>query len=337
MKLIKKLDNLFSFCIGQIKMSYFKILLVNNFEVGSKPQIKFTSRINIWDKKGKIVIGDFFSMGYNSEVYSWDDELIIGSNTSINDNCKIYGKINIGSNCLFASNIFVSSGTHNFSSDKYLPIKVQDKLKVIVKPVTIEDDCWIGFGVVIMPGVHVGKGAIIGSNAVVTKNVFPYSINAGIPSREIGKRLLFGNLFEEINCKTPDHWPYFYKGINYNQFDNVTSVKEGIEIVNPISVFLLSKKNVEKLRIKGFSEAVASFNFFVNKSQFKEIEIKDGFFDINLNLIQQNENWSKEFDNISKEIKDLFNVITIETDLKIKNKSDRKVNWKIISIGYYEN
>lgn len=336
MKFIRKIDSLYVLILSMLKLIKIKLINSRKILIGDNYSLKFNSRLKVWNS-GKIEVGNGFSIGYNSEIYAWDQELIIGDNTSINDNCKIYGKIYIGSNCLFASNIFVSSGTHNFSYNKYLPIKVQDKLKVIDKPVIIEDDCWIGFGVVIMPGVHIGKGAVIGSNTVVTKNVFPYSINAGIPSREIGKRLLFENSFEEINCKRQDHWPYFYKGINYSQFDNMISVEKGIEIANPLSVFLLSKKNVSKLRIKGFSYAVAILNVFVNKSQFKEIEIKDGFFDILLNLTQQNENYSKEFDNISKEIRDLFNVITIETNLKIKMKSERKVNWKIISIGYNEN
>jgi maltose O-acetyltransferase len=52
--------------------------------------------------------------------------------------------------------------------------------------VTIDDDSWIGAGVIILPGVHVGKCAAIGAGAIVTENVDDYAIMAGNPARKIG-------------------------------------------------------------------------------------------------------------------------------------------------------
>jgi acetyltransferase-like isoleucine patch superfamily enzyme len=61
---------------------------------------------------------------------------------------------------------------------------------------TIAPDCWIGTQSVIMPGVHVGLGAVIGANAVVTSDVAPYSIVGGVPARLIRMR------FDELTaCK----------------------------------------------------------------------------------------------------------------------------------------
>ena len=54
--------------------------------------------------------------------------------------------------------------------------------------VVIEDDCDIGMGAIILPGRRVGKGSIIGAGAVVTHDVEPYSIVAGVPARKIGER-----------------------------------------------------------------------------------------------------------------------------------------------------
>lgn len=54
--------------------------------------------------------------------------------------------------------------------------------------VTIDDDCWIGYGVTIMPGIHIHRGAVIGTGAVVTHDCNEYCVYAGIPARLIKKR-----------------------------------------------------------------------------------------------------------------------------------------------------
>lgn len=56
------------------------------------------------------------------------------------------------------------------------------------KPVTIGNDVWIGHGAVVMPGVSIGDGAVVGANAVVTRDVAPYTIVAGVPARRIRDR-----------------------------------------------------------------------------------------------------------------------------------------------------
>jgi acetyltransferase-like isoleucine patch superfamily enzyme len=55
-------------------------------------------------------------------------------------------------------------------------------------PVTIEDYAWVGCRVVILPGVCIGKGAVVAAGAVVTKDVPPYAIVGGVPARTIGER-----------------------------------------------------------------------------------------------------------------------------------------------------
>lgn len=52
-------------------------------------------------------------------------------------------------------------------------------------PVVIEDDAWLGTGAVIMPNVTIGEGAVVGANSVVTRDVRPYTIVAGVPAREL--------------------------------------------------------------------------------------------------------------------------------------------------------
>jgi phosphonate metabolism protein (transferase hexapeptide repeat family) len=54
--------------------------------------------------------------------------------------------------------------------------------------VEIGHDCWIGHKAIIMPGVTIGNGAVVAAGAVVTKDVAPYTISAGVPAKQVGKR-----------------------------------------------------------------------------------------------------------------------------------------------------
>lgn len=61
------------------------------------------------------------------------------------------------------------------------------KIPYIRDKIVLEDDCWIGAGVTILPGITIGKMSIIGAGSVVTKNVPPYSVFAGVPAKYIKK------------------------------------------------------------------------------------------------------------------------------------------------------
>jgi len=56
------------------------------------------------------------------------------------------------------------------------------------RPIVIEDYVWIGVGATILPGVKLGKGAVVAAGAVVTKDVSPFSVVAGIPAKQIALR-----------------------------------------------------------------------------------------------------------------------------------------------------
>jgi acetyltransferase-like isoleucine patch superfamily enzyme len=118
----------------------------------------------------------------------------IGAGTTIQRRCTINGRTKIGQGCIFAPNVFVSSGTHAFREWPNLPIREQERIlaaegRSLDRAVWIQDDCWLGTNVVVSPGVTIGKGSVIGANAVVTQDVPPYSVVAGVPGRVIAKRL----------------------------------------------------------------------------------------------------------------------------------------------------
>lgn len=65
--------------------------------------------------------------------------------------------------------------------------KLNRKIKPIKSTVTLMNDCWLGAGSIIMPGVTIGEFSIVGAGAVVTKNVPPYTVVVGVPAKVISK------------------------------------------------------------------------------------------------------------------------------------------------------
>jgi acetyltransferase-like isoleucine patch superfamily enzyme len=146
----------------------------------------------------------------------------IGENTSLQHDCIVRGDVTIGSNCIFARACMVMSTTHHFRDRPEWLISDQD-IAFLKAPeqtadtaVTIGEDCWFGACCAIMPGVVIGRGAIIGANSVVTRNIRPYEIHAGAPNRCIGTRLSFSPP-RRISAMDDRHLPYFYEGFQLKQ------------------------------------------------------------------------------------------------------------------------
>ncbi len=92
--------------------------------------------------------------------------------------------ITIGENSLISGFVYLQTSMHRYKARK---ISIRDQ-GYDHGPVVIGSGCWLAAHVVVMPGVTVGDGAIVGSNAVVTKDVAPGAIVAGVPAKAIGQR-----------------------------------------------------------------------------------------------------------------------------------------------------
>ena len=105
----------------------------------------------------------------------------IGDNSDINRECLLdaRGGLIIGNNVSISHRVNIVTGSHKINSPNFTEID---------KKVTIEDYVWLGIGCTILPGVTIGKGAVVCAGAVVTKNVPPFSIVAGIPAIKINER-----------------------------------------------------------------------------------------------------------------------------------------------------
>jgi acetyltransferase-like isoleucine patch superfamily enzyme len=89
--------------------------------------------------------------------------------------------VTIGSHVNLAQGITVTALNHNFTDTE----KRIDEQGVSTSPVTIEDDIWIGANATILSGVKIGQHSVIAAGAVVTKDVPPHSLVAGVPAKVI--------------------------------------------------------------------------------------------------------------------------------------------------------
>jgi len=114
-----------------------------------------------------------------------DARLVVGDYTFIGRGCEIdvSDSVTIGAHTLLAPNVFITDHAHNHAKGVR-----HDEQGRRGAPVVIGEDAWIGTRAVILAGVTIGDGAIIGAGAVVTKNVEPNAIVAGVPARQIGSR-----------------------------------------------------------------------------------------------------------------------------------------------------
>jgi acetyltransferase-like isoleucine patch superfamily enzyme len=107
----------------------------------------------------------------------------IGNNVSIQAGCYIEGEggVQIGSNVSIAHHSTLLSSTHTWE-DSSLPIKYNP---LVLQPLTIADDVWIGCACRIMGGLHVGERTILAAGAVLTKDALSGGIYGGVPARRI--------------------------------------------------------------------------------------------------------------------------------------------------------
>lgn len=117
-------------------------------------------------------------------------KLHFGKNVQINDYVHIVAmdNITIGDNVLMASHVFISDNSHGSYKGDYRdssPEIPPTERQYSTSPIKIGKNCWIGEGVVIMPGVEIGAGCVIGAHSIVNKNIPPKTIAVGAPANVV--------------------------------------------------------------------------------------------------------------------------------------------------------
>lgn len=164
--------------------------------------------------KPNIIVGDFTM--YNDYV---NDPRLFEKNNVLYQYPINQDKLIIGKFCSIAcgAKFIFNSANHTLSSLSTYPFPIFfEEWGLDVKNITdawdnkgdivIGNDVWIGYEAVIMPGVTIGDGAIIGTRAVVTKDVPPYTIVGGVPAKPIRKRFSEDVISSLLEIKWWD-WP----------------------------------------------------------------------------------------------------------------------------------
>ncbi len=127
-------------------------------------------------------------IGKGSVIHMWanffnPNKIQIGDDSIIGDHCFLDGRdsLKIGNHVDIASQVLIYNSEHDVNDANF---------KAITAPVEIGDYAFIGPRVTVLPGVKIGKGAIVAAGAVVTKEVEAFKIVGGVPAKEIGERTL---------------------------------------------------------------------------------------------------------------------------------------------------
>lgn len=156
------------------------------------PRILFLGRkVNLVGSK-YIVLGNRVKIDSYSTISTWNSikynpSLQIGDGTEIGAFAHItcINKVSIGRNVLIGKFVTITDNSHGCNTYVELDIPPSKRELYSKGEVIIEDNVWIGDKVTILPNIKIGKGAIIGANSVVTKDVPPFVIACGNPLRTI--------------------------------------------------------------------------------------------------------------------------------------------------------
>ncbi|MBI4474329.1 MAG: acyltransferase [Acidobacteria bacterium] len=126
-------------------------------------------------------------IGHQTILKGYHKNLLeVGDNTWVGQQCFVHsaGGVMIGRNVGVGPGVKIISSYHE-EQGRDIPILAS---RLAFAPVTIEEDCDLGVGAIVLPGVHIGKGVQVGAGSVVNKDIPAYAVVAGVPARVLRLR-----------------------------------------------------------------------------------------------------------------------------------------------------
>lgn len=153
--------------------------------------LSFVRRMAVKLKYRNIV---FKSVGRNAIFKSWSSTYLYSDKISIGDFVQIgpqahfdaLGGLEISKGVIFGPQVTIYTRSHNYDSDCLEALPFDQKM--VVAPVVINEYVWVGTKVIILPGVNIGKGAVLAAGAVVAKDVPEYAVVGGNPAKVLKYR-----------------------------------------------------------------------------------------------------------------------------------------------------
>lgn len=155
---------------------------------------RLQTQLKLAGKSGFLTAGSDLHIGMGTRLWA-PKQIVIGNGVYIGKQVHIEANCEIGDYCLLANRVaIIGRHDHDFSKVgfpvRYAPWVGSNRFvsPYVDEKAVIESDVWLGYGVIVLTGVTIGRGAIVAAGSVVTKDIQPYSIVAGIPARMVGQR-----------------------------------------------------------------------------------------------------------------------------------------------------
>ena len=169
-----------------VLVTRLKLLVNPQIKIGKNSTIKYSSELKLTDG-AKLVIGSNCTIKENSYflLTKPNPYLQIGDYVGIGRNCYIAIKdhLEIGSYTRIGPNVTTLDQDHTYEKSDLIMNQHAD-----IQKVKIGKDVWIGANAIVLKGITIGDGAILGAGSVVTKDIPPYEIWAGVPAKFIKER-----------------------------------------------------------------------------------------------------------------------------------------------------
>ena len=185
------------------------ILRLKGIQVGKEFYIQGVPYLKIRGRPENVVIGDNVEIFGDIDIRNREDgRIVISDGVKFDEGCRLVSaneavlmfhtgaevgarsifncgaSVTVGENALFGGYCYVQSSNHGMK--RSAPIRDQPYTHA---PIVIERNAWLAGHVSVMPGVTIGEGAVVGAKAVVTKDIDPFVIAAGIPARAVKSRV----------------------------------------------------------------------------------------------------------------------------------------------------